>query len=76
VGRVVCETPEGRLNGSSLLLEGSLVHSGGASIKLDLSGLPAWRVFPGQARTPALPQTTLPIATHEGGHAACREVTM
>ena len=50
MGRVVCESPEGRLNVSSVLLEGTLAHSQGAAIKLDLSGLPAFRIFPGQVR--------------------------
>ncbi|KAK9916416.1 hypothetical protein WJX75_002324 [Coccomyxa subellipsoidea] len=47
VGRVVCDA-EGHLNASSLLLEGTLKHSQGASIKLDVSKLPAYRLFPGQ----------------------------
>ena len=53
VGRVVCEG-EGRLSAGGALLEGTLAHSQGAHIRLDLSGLPAFRVFPGQARPPAL----------------------
>ena len=61
MGRVVCESPEGRLNASSVLLEGTLAHSQGAAIRLDLSGLPAFRIFPGQVlprcmhRWPGLP---------------------
>lgn len=49
VGRVVCDA-EGRLNANSLLLEGTLKHSHGASVKLDVSRLTAYRLFPGQAR--------------------------
>lgn len=51
VGRVVCDA-EGHLNANSLLLEGTLKHSQGASIKLDVSCLPSYRLFPGQARPP------------------------
>lgn len=54
VGRVVCDA-EGHLNASSLLLEGTLKHSHGASIKLDVSKLPAYRLFPGQVRMASLP---------------------
>jgi len=49
VGRLVCDA-EGHLNANSLLLEGSLRHSQGASIKLDVSRLQAYRLFPGQVR--------------------------
>lgn len=48
VGRVVCDS-EGHLNASSVLLEGTLQHSQGHSVKLDLSQLPSYRLFPGQA---------------------------
>ena len=61
VGRVVCEG-EGRLSAGGALLEGTLAHSQGAHIRLDLSGLPAFRVFPGQARPPALLPSSLPSA--------------
>ena len=53
VGRVVCEGGEGRLSAGGVVLEGTLAHSQGASIRLDLAGLPAFRVFPGQASLPA-----------------------
>lgn len=49
MGRLVCDA-EGHLNANSLLLEGTLKHSQGASIKLDVSRLPAYRLFPGQVR--------------------------
>ncbi|CAL8467288.1 g6825 [Coccomyxa elongata] len=47
VGRVVCDA-EGHLNANSLLLEGTLKHSQGASVKLDVSRLSSYRLFPGQ----------------------------
>ena len=47
VGRIVCDS-EGHLNASSVLLEGSLQRMQGNSIKLDLSQLPSYRLFPGQ----------------------------
>lgn len=47
VGRVVCDS-EGHLNASSVLLEGSLQRMQGCSVKLDLSQLPSYRLFPGQ----------------------------
>ncbi len=47
MGRIVCDS-EGHLNASSVLLEGTLQHSKGHSVKLDLSQLPSYRLFPGQ----------------------------
>ncbi len=47
MGRIVCDS-EGHLNASSVLLEGTLQHSQGHSVKLDLSQLPSYRLFPGQ----------------------------
>ena len=49
MGRIVCDS-EGHLNAKSVLLEGTLQHSAGHSVKLDLSQLPAYRLFPGQVR--------------------------
>ena len=51
VGRVVCDS-EGHLNASSVLLEGSLQRMQGCSVKLDLSQLPSYRLFPGQVSHP------------------------
>ncbi|KAL6786040.1 POLA2 [Auxenochlorella protothecoides x Auxenochlorella symbiontica] len=48
VGRICCDTEEGRLNPQSLLLEGSQALSGGARVRLDVSRLAAFRLFPGQ----------------------------
>ena len=48
VGRICCDTEEGRLNPQSVLLEGSMRHSQGARVRLDLSQSPAYRLFPGQ----------------------------
>lgn len=50
VGRVCGESEGGRLAEGDLLLEGSLASSSGARVALDLSRLPAFRLFPGQAR--------------------------
>lgn len=55
-GRVVpeCEggaassSSAGALNEQSVLLEGSREASGGARVRLDLSQLPSYRIFPGQ----------------------------
>ena len=47
VGRVCCDS-EGRLNERSVLLEGSVELSGGHRVRLDLSKLDAFRIFPGQ----------------------------
>eukprot|EP00955_Chlamydomonas_euryale_P103967 365535-Chlamydomonas_euryale.AAC.3 len=48
VGRVVPDTLTGGLNDQSVLLEGSREASGGARVRLDLSRLPTFRLFPGQ----------------------------
>ena len=51
VGRVCCEsdgTPDGTLNLSSVMLEGSLADSGGARIKLVLTRVKECLLFPGQ----------------------------
>ncbi|KAK9866007.1 hypothetical protein WJX84_007828 [Apatococcus fuscideae] len=47
IGRICCDS-EGRLNDSSILLEGNIAVSGGQRTHLDLSRLPSYRVFPGQ----------------------------
>ena len=47
VGRVCCDS-EGRLNECSVLLEGSMELSGGQRVRLDLSKLQNFGVFPGQ----------------------------
>ena len=52
VGRVCGESEGARLSEGDLLLEGSLASSSGARVALDLSRLPAFRLFPGQARAP------------------------
>jgi DNA polymerase alpha subunit B len=47
-GRVCNESPSGKMNETSLVLEGSRVFSGGRRVELDLRALPAFAVFPGQ----------------------------
>ena len=49
VGRVRCDTDEGRLNSSSVMLEGSIEYSEGQLARLDLSKVPSCSLFPGQA---------------------------
>lgn len=48
VGRICCDAEGGRLNPQSLLLEGSQKTSGGQRVRLDVSRLAAFRLFPGQ----------------------------
>lgn len=48
VGRVCCDTEEGRLNPQSVLLEGSSTLSHGARVRVDLASCPEYRLFPGQ----------------------------
>ncbi|KAG5177638.1 DNA polymerase alpha/epsilon subunit B-domain-containing protein [Tribonema minus] len=48
VGRVVCESGEGRMGRASALLEGSWRDSGGARAALALDALPSFALFPGQ----------------------------
>ncbi|EFJ42302.1 hypothetical protein VOLCADRAFT_107349 [Volvox carteri f. nagariensis] len=48
-GRVLAETEGAPLNSESLLLEGCREASGGARVRLDVSCLPAYRLFPGQS---------------------------
>ncbi len=49
VGRVCCDTDKGRLNPSSVMLEGSIEYSEGQLARLDLSKIPSCSLFPGQA---------------------------
>ena len=48
VGRICCDTENGRLNAQSVLLEGSISRSNGARVKVDLSNVEDYRLFPGQ----------------------------
>ncbi|KAF0684361.1 Aste57867_23674 [Aphanomyces stellatus] len=47
-GRIVCEAPEGKLNASSIQLEGARKYCGGQRVLLDLSQVPALEAFPGK----------------------------
>lgn len=47
MGRVCCDS-EGRINERSALLEGSARDSLGARVRMDLSQLGEFRIFPGQ----------------------------
>jgi DNA polymerase alpha subunit B len=47
VGRVIAEG-DGRLNEASVLLEGSVKHSEGNRVRLELRDLPSFALFPGQ----------------------------
>jgi len=47
-GRVCNEASDGKINSTSVLLEGSRMGSGGRRIQLDLKELPQFAVFPGQ----------------------------
>ena len=48
VGRIVVDGDEGRLNAASVLLEGSVRHSGGQRVKVGLDKLESFSLFPGQ----------------------------
>lgn len=48
VGRICCEAAEGKLNAKSVMLEGSLALSNGRRIKLDISRITDYALFPGQ----------------------------
>jgi DNA polymerase alpha subunit B len=48
VGRICCEAGEGRINRTSVMLEGSKRDSGGRRIHMDLRSLPQFALFPGQ----------------------------
>ncbi|KMZ72762.1 DNA polymerase alpha subunit B [Zostera marina] len=47
VGMICCDS-EGRLNEKSILLQGSIEHSGGERVRLDLRKLPQFSFYPGQ----------------------------
>lgn len=47
-GRVRCETTEGKLNKTSVMIEGSRADSSGRTTLLDLSELGSFALFPGQ----------------------------
>jgi len=48
VGRIACDTPEGKLNQASLLLELSRKWGGGLRVSLKVDNLPSYSFFPGQ----------------------------
>jgi len=47
-GRIYCESAEGRINATSIILEGSRHDSYGRRIKLDMKELSSFSLFPGQ----------------------------
>lgn len=47
-GRIYCESAEGRINATSVILEGSRRDSYGRRIKLDLKEVSSFSLFPGQ----------------------------
>lgn len=47
-GRICNEATEGKINRQSIILEGSLKESGGRRIRLDVSELTEFSIFPGQ----------------------------
>jgi DNA polymerase alpha subunit B len=48
VGRIASDTPEGKLNTASLVLEGSRRMGSGRRVPLKVEGLPSYNFFPGQ----------------------------
>ncbi|KAI4699999.1 hypothetical protein J4E81_004033 [Alternaria sp. BMP 2799] len=48
VGRIASDTSEGKLNTSSLVLEGSRRHGSGRRVPLNVEGLSSYDFFPGQ----------------------------
>lgn len=48
VGRIASDTPENKLNASSIVLEMSRRMGAGLRVTLDVSGLPKYSFFPGQ----------------------------
>ncbi|RAR07218.1 DNA polymerase alpha 70 kDa subunit [Stemphylium lycopersici] len=48
VGRIACDTSEGKLNTASIVLEGSRRNGSGRRIPLNVEGLPSYDFFPGQ----------------------------
>jgi DNA polymerase alpha subunit B len=47
-GRICCEAAEGKLNNSSVLLEGCVDDSNGRRVHLDLKDISSYSLFPGQ----------------------------
>ena len=47
-GRICCEAPDGKLNSSSVVIEGCLDDSNGVRMGLDLHEVPSYSLFPGQ----------------------------
>jgi DNA polymerase alpha subunit B len=47
-GRICCEDASGRMNKSTIMLEGSLSESNGRRVQLDLQPLQSFSLFPGQ----------------------------
>ena len=47
-GRICCEAAEGRINKSSIVLEGSRRDSAGRRVHLELQDIPFYSLFPGQ----------------------------
>ena len=50
IGRICCDS-NGKLNAQSVLLEGSQELSAGSRVKLDLSEVRQFALFPGQVST-------------------------
>lgn len=48
VGRVCCDTEDGRMNAQSVALEGSTGVSHGSRVRVDLTNCSDYRLFPGQ----------------------------
>lgn len=48
VGRICCDSPEGRLNAHSVVLQGHQDISGGATLPMDVSRVGQFSLFPGQ----------------------------
>ena len=48
VGRIACDTPEGKLNAASLVLEMSRRMGAGLRVPLKVDALPSYQFFPGQ----------------------------
>ncbi|USP81953.1 dna polymerase alpha primase associated subunit [Curvularia clavata] len=48
VGRIACDTTEGKLNPASIVLEGSRRYGSGHRVPLNVEGLQSYNFFPGQ----------------------------
>ena len=72
-GRIVGDG-EGRLDVAALQLEGGLAASQGHRVRLDVSQLPDFRIFPGQARPGLSCCRLFPQACVARGAAACEYV--